>query len=78
MNIEVKVITGAKKEEIIKEDNLRYKVKIRVKREKGKANKKLIEYLSKYFNVSKSKIKIIKGEYSNKKIINIDKTKIKS
>ncbi|GAG71897.1 unnamed protein product [marine sediment metagenome] len=58
--IEVKVIPDSDKNELAKEDS---KVKIRVKAsaEKGKANQAVIKLLSKYYNISKSSIKIIKA-----------------
>lgn len=39
--------------------------------QKGKANKELLEKISKHFKVRKSNIKIISGEKSRKKIIEI-------
>jgi len=38
----------------------------------GKANKEVINLLSEALGVAKSKIKIVKGETSNKKIIEVD------
>ena len=70
MKIKIKVIPGAKKAEVIKEKSF-LKVKVNAPAQKGKANKRLTEILSKYFNVSKSDIKIIKGEKSKNKIIEI-------
>jgi hypothetical protein len=37
----------------------------------GKANKALIELLAKHFNVKKSSVKIIKGEKSREKVVEI-------
>lgn len=48
-----------------------YKVYVTVAPEQGKANKKMIELLSGYFKVSKSQIRIIKGEISRNKIVEI-------
>ncbi|OGI10926.1 MAG: hypothetical protein A2Y40_10475 [Candidatus Margulisbacteria bacterium GWF2_35_9] len=70
--INVKVISNAKKEEIILEDNSHLKVKLSIVPEKGKANKRLIELLSEYFNVSKSRLRIVSGEFNKNKIISID------
>ncbi|GAG69448.1 unnamed protein product [marine sediment metagenome] len=69
--IEVKVIPDSDKNELAKEDS---KVKIRVKAsaEKGKANQAVIKLLSKYYNISKSSIKIIKGKRKRNKLIKID------
>lgn len=48
-----------------------YKVYVTVAPEQGKANKKMIELLAEYFKVSKSQIRIIKGEISRNKIVEI-------
>lgn len=48
-----------------------YKVYVTAAPEKGKANKKMIELLAEYFKASKSQIKIIKGEISRNKIVEI-------
>jgi hypothetical protein len=44
---------------------------IKAKPEKGEANKEIIKKLSKYFDVSKSKVKIIAGEKSRKKLVEV-------
>jgi uncharacterized protein (TIGR00251 family) len=44
---------------------------ITAKPEKGEANKEIIKKLAKYFDVSKSKVKIIAGEKSRKKLVEI-------
>lgn len=48
-----------------------YKVYVTVAPEQGKANKKMIELLAEYFDVAKSNIRIIKGETSRNKIVEI-------
>ncbi|MFH1049146.1 MAG: DUF167 domain-containing protein [Patescibacteria group bacterium] len=48
-----------------------YKVYVTAAPEKGKANKKMIELLAEYFKVSKSQIRIVKGEISRNKIVEI-------
>lgn len=47
------------------------KVSIKSKPELGKANRELIKLLSKYFQVSTDKIKIIQGAKSRKKVVYI-------
>ncbi len=69
MKIKIKVIPGAKKAEVIKNKIL--KIKVDAPAQKGKANKRLIEILAEHFNVSKPSIKIVKGEKSREKIIEI-------
>jgi len=44
---------------------------ITAKPEKGEANKEIIKKLSKYFDVSKSKVRIIAGEKSRKKLVEV-------
>ncbi len=68
----VHVIANASKPEVIEINEDEFKVKVDKIPEKGKANKRLIEILSKHLNKSKNNIQIIKGEKSNKKIVLIN------
>ena len=70
MKIYVKVVTNAKKAEVAK-DNGGYRIRVTSKPEKGKANREVIELLAKYFGKSKSEIRILAGEKSRSKIIEI-------
>ncbi|SNZ08426.1 hypothetical protein SAMN06265182_1277 [Persephonella hydrogeniphila] len=72
MRIKVKVKPNAKKEEIKKIEEDYYEVKVTVVPEKGKANKKVIEVLSRHLKVPKSKIKLIRGETSREKVFEIE------
>ena len=72
MKLSIKVITNAKKEKIDCISENEYKVYLTCIPEKGKANKALLELLSDYFKISKSKIKIVSGEKSHNKIIEIE------
>ena len=72
MKIKVKVKPNSKKEEIKQIDKDYYEVRVTVVPEKGKANKKVIELLSKHLKKPKSKFKIIRGETSREKIIEIE------
>ncbi len=66
--LRLKIVPNSSKNEIIKsEDGL--KVKITAQPVEGKANKALIEFLSKTFKISKSSFKIIKGETSKEKTV---------
>jgi len=69
--VEVKVITRAKKEgvEKIAEDN--YRVKVSAPPEKGRANKRVLELIAEKFGIRKKSVRIISGEISNKKIVEI-------
>lgn len=71
MNIKIRVITNSKHNKItVSDDNFRvYTTSVP---EDGKANESIIKLLAKHFDVSKSKIKIIRGEISKDKIISIE------
>ena len=71
MKITVQVIPNASKNEIIDSNNGELKIKVQTPPEDGKANKAVIKILAKHFNVSKNKIKIVSGEISRLKIIEI-------
>ena len=64
----IKISPNAKKNEIIKSDT-EVKIKITAQPIDGKANKALIEYLSKEFKIPKTSIQIIKGETSKEKTV---------
>lgn len=66
--IKLKISPNASKNEIIKTDEM-VKVKITAQPIENKANKALIEFLSKNFKVPKSSIEIVKGETSKEKTI---------
>ena len=76
MRIIIKVITQASENKIYSDEiDLLNERNIHIKTteipEGGKANKVVIDLLSKYLKIPKSKIKISKGHTSNKKIIEI-------
>ncbi len=70
MNLEVRVIPGAKKREM-KRDDQGIVVKLLSRPQEGKANRELIEYLASEFSVRKSEIRIVAGEKGRKKIISL-------
>ena len=68
LTISLKISPNASKNEIIKtEDGV--KVKITAPPVDGKANKSLIEFLSKTFKIPKSSIEILRGETSKEKTL---------
>jgi hypothetical protein len=72
MKLNITVISNSKISEIIKIDENNYKVKVDAPAVEGGANKRLIEILADYFNVSKSSIKILKGFKTRNKLVEID------
>jgi len=66
--VKIKISPNSKKNEIINDGELS-KIKITAQPIDGKANKALIEYLSKIFRIPKTSIVILKGETSKEKTI---------
>ncbi len=66
--VSLRISPNAKKNEIVKDGDI-VKVKITAQPIDGKANKSLVEFLSKNFKIPKTSIKILKGETSKDKTI---------
>ncbi len=70
MRLEIKVIPGASKNMLKQQDGM-IKVYLTAPPIDGKANEALIKFLAKHYDVTKSRIEIIKGITSRHKIIEI-------
>lgn len=68
LTVSLKISPNASKNEIIKTDD-GVKIKITAPPVDGKANKCLIEFLSKTFKIPKSSIEILRGETSKEKTL---------
>ena len=71
MLINIKVKPNSGKQEIQKLENNNYLIYLKENPENNRANKELINLLSKYFNVAIANIKIKRGIKSNKKLVEI-------
>jgi len=71
--IRLKVIPNSSKNQIITEEEI-IKLKVTAQPVENKANKAVIEYLSKFLKVAKTTISIIKGETSKEKTVFISNT----
>lgn len=71
MQLEIKVVPGAKKE-AVKEENGVVKIYLTAPAVDGKANKALVDFLARHYGVRKSAVSIIKGLKSRSKTINIE------
>ncbi len=71
MRIYIKVNPKSSQQKIKKLENGNYKVWLKAVPEKGLANRELIEFLAKYFKISKSEIKIVGGKTSSRKIVDV-------
>jgi hypothetical protein len=71
MNISIHVVPRASRTQV-KQENGHFKVYLTRPAQEGQANAQLIEVLAEYFKVKKYQIKILKGETSRNKLIQID------
>ncbi|MDD5606721.1 MAG: DUF167 domain-containing protein [Candidatus Pacebacteria bacterium] len=71
MFIKVRVFPNSKKQEIIKKSLDSFDVKLKEKPEKNLANKALFSILADYLQISKNKIKLVKGSKQQNKILKI-------
>ena len=69
--VKAKIVPGSSKNKIARVYNDALKISITAPPVEGKANKKCIAYLAKYFDIAKSKIEIISGQTSKNKLIKI-------
>ncbi len=67
----MKVQPKAKKAGVDKIDEGTYKVRVHAAPDKGAANKEVIISLADYFNVPPSKIRIVRGQTSRNKVVEI-------
>lgn len=70
MNIDVKVIAGARKRMIALEGST-LKVKILSKPQKGKANEELVEYMADTFRLKRREVAIVAGERDTRKVVSL-------
>lgn len=71
MRIYVRVSPRSSKKEIIKISEGEYKVRLTAPPTEGEANKMLIEMMADYFDVPKSRVKIVGGRSTRTKIVDI-------
>ncbi|MEA3489177.1 MAG: DUF167 domain-containing protein [Candidatus Omnitrophota bacterium] len=72
MKINVKVFPKSSREELVEKDGV-IKAYIKAAPDKGKANKALVALLARVYKVRKSDVKIITGQASRNKIVEIKK-----
>jgi uncharacterized protein (TIGR00251 family) len=70
MNVDVKVITNAKRREISPMGS-GLKVKVTALPQDGKANEELIDFLAGFFGLRKSDIRIVRGEKDKRKTLSL-------
>ena len=70
-NFNVRVTPHAKQNKVVESDGI-LRVYTTVAPENGRANTAVVELLSEYFDIPKSRIKILKGLTGRDKIVTID------
>lgn len=66
--VNLKIVPNSSKNDIVLEDEF-IKVKITAQPIEGKANKALVEFLSKKFKIPKTSIEIVKGDTNKEKTL---------
>ncbi len=69
MLVKVRVTPNAREARVTKVDEANYEVKVDERATDGRANKRLLEILSKHFGVPKSRIVIVSGARSRDKVL---------
>jgi len=72
MFLKIKVIPKSSLNQVIKEADGSYKIKITTAPEQGRANKKVIELLAKELKVAPSSLEIVQGLTSRNKLVRIN------
>lgn len=70
--MKVRVTPNAKEARVTRTGENSFEVRVDEKAVDGRANKRLREILAEHFNVSKSKIILVKGARSRDKMVEID------
>lgn len=71
MRIVVHIRPGAREAKIEKMEEGRYRVWVKARPEKGRANAEMIEVLAEHFGVAKSTIAIVIGKTAREKLIEV-------
>ncbi len=71
MKIHITVKPRSAKKEVVKISEIDYQVKLTASPIDGEANEQLIKILSEYFDIPKSRITIVKGKTSKRKIVEL-------
>ena len=72
MKITAFVKTNAKTEIVEKIDEAKYKVAVKTRPDKGRANKRVIKLLANHLDIPKSSIRLVLGTKYNQKVFEID------
>ena len=71
MRITIRLKPGSKEEKVEKTGENEFSVRVNQPAREGKANHRLIELLSEYFDIPKSRISILRGHKARNKVLEI-------
>ncbi len=69
--LDIKVITNAKKNEVVGKRDGKLVIKLNALPIQGRANKKLVDFLAEFFDVRKSDVTILKGAAAHTKRVEV-------
>jgi uncharacterized protein YggU (UPF0235/DUF167 family) len=76
MYIKVRVVAGAKKEEVISEKPDHFKIFVRQKAKQNIANKRVLEIVAREYCIKPALVRIISGHHSPSKLLSVDIEKV--
>lgn len=71
MYIKIRVLAGAKKEEIKKKSENFYQISVKEKAERNLANRRICEIIASLYEVPVGRVRIVSGHQSPSKILSI-------
>lgn len=71
MNIEVQAKPGAREERVEKIDDMHYSVAVKEPPVHGRANAAILRALAEYFGLAPSRVRIISGHTSRRKVVEV-------
>lgn len=71
MKVSIRVKARAKLEQVEKIGETDFRVSVKAEAKEGRANHAVVELLSRYFDIPKSRIAIVRGHTSKNKIVEI-------
>jgi uncharacterized protein len=72
VKIDLKVTPGSSRNEVVGLTNGVWRIKIAAPPDKGKANKELIDFLSKRLGLRKGSLLILKGQTAHNKVVSVE------
>ena len=73
MYISVRVVAGAKREELVVLKDNRLKISVKEPAKQNLANRRVLEFVAAHFKLAKNKVRLISGHTSPSKIFSVDK-----